>query len=212
MSSLITLCNQALAEVYKGSIANLDEKSPEARECKRFAPSLLLEMAEWSDRFQWNRKRVDLAATTNDRADEWKYAYKAPSDLATPIKVRDPEYKPEHFPRFGPANFPQQNDIAMPYLHEGGKIYTNIENAILVYSSTEMDVSKLSALGQRAFQLELAHRIATPLTKDRALARDISQIAQVARLEWVADEENKAPIKEPRYVSEAEWARLGYEI
>lgn len=212
MASLISLCNQALAEVYKGPIADFEEKSPEARECKRFAEPLLQEMAEWSDRFQWNRKRVDLALTANNRLSEWLYAYSPPSDLATPIKVRDPEFTPYYFPPFGPGNFPMQDDIAMPFLHEGGVIYTNIENAILVYSSTEMDASKLSAMGRRAFVLELGARIATPLNKDRKLARELRQEAEVQRQLWVADEENKALQRETRHMSQAEWARLGYEI
>ena len=47
MATLITLCNQALAEIAKGQIASLDESSLEARECVRFAQPLLNEMIDW---------------------------------------------------------------------------------------------------------------------------------------------------------------------
>jgi hypothetical protein len=210
-SALITACNNALAQIAAGQIAALTENSIEARECNRFGPQLLEEMADWTP---WRalRKRVTLAETTNDRPAEWLYAYQAPSDLGDPIAIRGVEEDAVDLPTFGPYPFPVQNAVPLAFLYEGAMIYSNVPDAVLVYSSSTLEASQLSPLMRRAFELELAARIALPIKKDVKLAGALQQQAEVARQRAIADEENKVQSHPPRYVSEVEYARAGVGV
>lgn len=212
MSSLITSCNDALAEIYKGRIEDLDEGSLEARECARSAPLILEEIADWSDAFAFARKRVVLAAVANDRAAEWLYAYAPPPDMLAPLGIRQVEDAATDLPLGGPFTFPAQDMIGLAFLSEGGLIYSNVETPTLIYTRKNIEVGELPPLGRRAFTLELAARLAWSLAKDKDLAAQKKREAMQAKLEFIADEENKTPRNAPRYVSEVEYARQGIGV
>ena len=212
MAALITLCNRALAEIGKGEVADLAEGSLEARECNRFAPAILEEMVEWSDSFPFARKRVVLALVANDRPAEWLYAYAAPDDMASPLAIRRVEEAAEDLPIAGPYTFPWQDMEPLAFGYEGNRIFSNVENATLIYSKKTLDAADLPALGQRAFVLELASRMAMPLAKDPKIAERVMRMAELARQRFIADEENKSPRATPRYVSEVEYARMGIGV
>jgi hypothetical protein len=209
MASLIDLCNQALAEIAKGEIASLSEGSLEARECRRFAEPLLAEMIDWSDEIPLARTRDVLAVVANDRPAEWLYAYAEPADMGAPIAIRMVEDDADDLPLGGPFTFPLQEQQPFAFLNEGGKIYSNVETATLVYDRSTITAGDLSPLMQRAFVLELATRLAGPLAKDAKMVDAKARQAEVARQRAVADEENKNPRSSPRYISEAEYARHG---
>lgn len=210
MVALIDLCNRALASLAKGQIASLGEGSLEARECNRAAQPLLNEMADWSDMIPLGMARVSLALVTNDRPAEWLYCYAAPSGMAQPIAIRRVEDDAVDLPLGGPYTFPAQDRIPLAFLHEAGKIYTNVETATLIYARAHLDVSELSPLMQLAFCDELAARVSMPLSKDPKLTEVRMQIAERSRIRALADEENKTDRRQVRYVSEAEYARMGF--
>jgi hypothetical protein len=212
MASLISLCNQALAEVAKGQIASLNEVSLEARECVRFAQPLLNEMADWSDEIPLGRTRAVLAAITNDRDAEWLYAYAVPAEMGTPIAIREAQEAADQLPISGPYTFPYQDEDQPAFLHEGSVIYTNVEAATLIYTRAEIEASELPPLGQRAFVLELAARIAGPLVKDHKIVDAKAKQAEIARQRFIADEENKSPRRDRRFTSAAEYARHGIGV
>jgi len=211
MASIIQLCNEALSTIAAGQIASLTEDSLEARECKRWAQTILDEMADWT---AWidNIKRVSMASVANDRPAEWLYAYAPPADMADPIDLREQEDAAQSLPPYGLGDFPSQDTSPIPFTHEGGVIYTNIPNAILLYSGNSFDVGKLKPLVRRAFVAELAFRLALPIKKDAKLASYLQNLAISARNAAVSDEENKNPRRQPRYVSDAEWARSGVGV
>lgn len=212
MAALITLCNQALAQIAAGSIADLDEGSIESKECKRFAQPLLEEMADWSDSITLGRTRVVLASVANDRPAEWLYAYAKPSDLGAAIAIRAVQDDAEYLPQGGPYTFPYQDAEPLAHAVEGGVIYTNVPTATLIYSKSTITASDLPPLGQRAFVTELAARIALPIKKDPKLAAAVSDMASRDRLRYMADEENKTPRGTTRYISEVEYARSGLSV
>ena len=212
MAALIDLCNSALNEIAQGTISTIDETSIEAQKCRETYPSILTEMVEWSDCFPFARTRVELAQTTNDRPAEWLYAYAAPSDMAAPLAIRQVEDDATDLPIYGPFNFPLQDEVPIAFGYEGNRIFTNVENATLIYTVNTLDAAALPALGQRAFVLEMAARLANSLPKDPRLAKTKRDEAELARARFVADEENKAPRKATRYVSEVEFARMGYGV
>lgn len=210
--NLIDLCNRALASIAAGSIASLDEGSIEARECKRYAQPLLDEMADWSSDLPLLERRVTLAMLVNDRAAEWLYCYALPADCADPLLIRETLDAATFAPMSGPHNFPLVDQESNAFTVANGKLYCNVENAILVYSKAGMEAAELSPLGGRAFETELAARICFPVKKDAKMAEGMANYADIARKRWLADEENKRPRRQTRYVSEAEYARWGVGV
>lgn len=210
MSALITACNEALALIMKDEITSLDEGSIEARYCNLFAQPLLEEVADWC---AWPNliKRTSLAEVTNDRAAEWLYAYQMPADYGEFIAIRKVEEDAQMLPDLSPPfTLPVQDRFNYAAKVEGGKVYTNVESAILVYSASKMTVSDMTPKVRRAFVLELAARLAAPVGK--MSARDIASMmnnALMAREEGIADAMNKNPQIEPTYASSAELARAG---
>lgn len=212
MAALIDLCNRALAAIAKDQIGSLDEPSLEARECKRFAQPLLNEMADWSDLIPLGRARVVLALTPNDRPGEWLYRYAAPAGMAQPIAIRQKEDDATSLPMGGPYNFPLQDAVPLAFTHEEGAIYTNVESATLIYTRSQIAVTELSPLMQKAFADELAARISMPLTKDPKITQALANVAMQSRVTALVDEENKTDRRQVRYISEAEFARQGYGV
>jgi hypothetical protein len=210
MTTLISCCNEALSQIAAGQIASLTEGSIEARECNRFAGTLLDEIG---DSFDWPfaKSRAVLAQIPNDRAAEWLFAYKPPVDLGSPLFVRKQESDAEHLPIAGPDNFPLQDGLTLAFTYEGGVIYTNVEFATLAYVSGHMNLATMPALVRRYFVLELASRICLAVKKNAQTAMALSQQAEQARARAMEREANKQPEKQVRYISDAEWARMGVE-
>ncbi|MFC0204730.1 hypothetical protein [Novosphingobium soli] len=209
MASLIELCNRALANIAKGEIASLNEASPEAKQCVRFAQPLLDEMIAWSDQMPLGRRRVALAELPNDRPSEWLHAYAKPSDMGTPLAIRRQADDAHFLPEGGPYNFPTQEGQGLRFLLEGGKIYSNVETATLIYTAASLQAAELGALMQEAFVNELAVRISMPLTKDPKVKQALIPLARESRAAAIAHEENKMTQRQVAYTSEAELARLG---
>lgn len=208
MAQLIDICNRALALIAAGQIADFAEGSIESREVSRFAAPLLAELVEWAD-WPWARARVVLAQVANDRPAEWLYAYAAPAALARPIAIRGQQDDATVLPLGGPFAFPLQDGAPLAFLYEAARIYTNVPTATLVYVRADVSAAQLPPLVARAFELELAARLAIPVKKDATAAQNLAQAAELARQRAIADEANKRGERPARYASEAELARAG---
>lgn len=210
--ALITACNSALGRIAKGPITSIEEGSLEAQYCAIYAPEILSEMADWT---HWPSmvKREVLAGIPNDRPAEWRYCYALPADFAKPVAIREVEedlhgYAPLHSP---PFTLPHQDRVRLGFLIEGGKVYSNVENATLVFIKSTMTANDLSPQMRLAFVTELAARLAAPVAKlsANAIAR-LEQKAMMAKDEAVADALNSNEQMMPNYKSSAEWAREGF--
>ena len=208
MATLDDICNLALAEIAAGPIIHLTDNSIEAREASRFAIPLLAEVSLWSD-WSWAVTRANLANAANDRPAEWTGAYTLPSNCARPLAIRCPQDNAGYLPQGGPFAYPVQDAIPLAFLHEGGLIYCNVPNAMLVYVATLTDPTVLPPLVQRAFALELAARIAIPIRKDTALARELGAAAELARARAIAEDYNQRVLRPASFVSVAALARRG---
>jgi len=208
MAQLIDICNRALAQIAAGQIADLAEGSIEAREAARFASPLLAELGEWAD-WGWARGRLVLAELANDRPAEWLHAYAVPADMVRPLAVRAMEDEADGLPLAGSAAFPWQDALPLAFLCEAGRIYSNVANAALVYVRRVSDAAALPPLVARAFELELAARLALPVKKDPAAAQTLARAAELARQRAIAADANLRSARPARYVSEAELARAG---
>lgn len=208
MTSLIDICNAALAEIAAGPIASMTEGSIESREANRFYPLVLAELALWTD-WSWAIDRAVLVEATNDRPAEWLHAYTLPGDCVHPLSIRQVEAAATALPLGGPFPFPVQDALPLAFLNEGGLLYTNVPSATLVYVSRIADPTTLPPLVRRAFELELAARIAIPIRKDAALAQRLGSAAEMARARAIAADFNQRDARPAEFVSAAAYARFG---
>lgn len=208
MTTLVDICNRALAEIAAGPIADPGENSIEAREAGRFSAALMAELSHWTD-WSWAIRRATLAGASNDRPAEWLYAYAVPDDCARPLAVRAVEAAATVLPLGGPYPFPAQDALPLAFLHESGLIYTNVAGATLVYLGVLSDPATLPPLVLRAFELELAARIALPIRKDAGLAHTLATAAEIARARAIAEDINQRAASPARFISEAAFARAG---
>jgi len=193
MATLDDICNMALAEIAAGPITDVTDGSIEAREVSRFAAPLLAEVSLWSD-WSWAVTRAALTEVTNDRPAEWTHAYAVPANCARPLAIRQVQDNACWLPQGGPFPFPVQDSIQLAFLHEGGLIYTNVENATLVYGAVLTDPTSLPPLVQRAFA---------------GLARELGAAAELARARAIAEDYNQRVRRPASYISEAAFARAG---
>lgn len=196
MSGILDTCNEALAEIGAGSIAALDEPSVEAAACKRFyAPTVrdLIEVHDWG----FTIRRAQLARLINDRQYQWMYAYARPADVGSLIAILPPDAR--LCEELGPIR----------YQEDGGIIYTNVAGAVLEYTTQAIGPAEMPALFRRALVYELAARLAMPVVKDRRIKGDMIQLAEATRLRAMADDMNRNPQRQIRYVDEVTRERLG---
>lgn len=209
--SLLSACNSALAKIAKRKITSLEDQSLEAQYCQQFSQELLDEMADWT---VWPQliRRVSLAGITNDRAAEWLYAYALPADFGEPVAIRKQEEDAQVLPELSPPfTLPFQDRYRYGFTIEGGKLYSNVEDAIFVYSSKTMLATDWTPKMRRAFIDEMAHRLAPPVGKLSSVRlQQLQQDALRSKLEAIADAENKNERIQPNYISQAEYARMGY--
>lgn len=178
MSSVVDICNQALANLGdSATITSIDppEGSPQAEHCARFYPmalSTLLEAHNWS----FSTRRGTLAQVTNPSS-TWEYAYAKPSNCITMIAVLDPAASDDYSANIGTggATYTPQNFV-METLDDGSEvILTNQENAVGRYTVSITDAAKFSPLFIECLTWLLTSKIAGPVVKGsegRAAAKD----------------------------------------
>jgi hypothetical protein len=212
----LDIWNQAVAQIAAAPIADPDENSLEARECRRAWPQVVAKMLEGPHEWSFSITRETLATVTNDRPDEWGFAYQLPANAASPIRV---------LPDFGGLGItvpvPLLGDpyaerwssaianFASGYILDGATIYTNEPNATLEFIANDLSNLRVSSLCNEALALELAAKIVVPVKKDSAREKDLMQQAEVAWQRAIADDENRQPTSTPDYIPETIAARHG---
>jgi hypothetical protein len=180
----VGICNLALGHLGDtATVAAIDppDQSVQAQLCARFYPqarNTLLEMAAWN----FATRRVSLALYQTNPSTTWLYAYVQPGDMISPLAViaadAADDYSQSFYP---PVKFPYPQGITMPpglsvyvpqtYSQErsaDGKtelILTNVENAVLRYTSYSTDTTQYSFLFTMALSYLLASMLAGPLIK-----------------------------------------------
>jgi hypothetical protein len=152
MASVAQICNMALSHI--GSDARVSSISPpdgsvEAGHCATFfdqARTELLEPGSWA----FALKRAALAQITNTSTG-WLFAYTKPSDCLRPLRVL----------RAGSSDDSQGAN----YTLEGDTLFTNEEDAMLLYARDVTDVNKFTASFVSALGYLLAAYVAGPIIK-----------------------------------------------
>lgn len=163
MASDVDICNLALA--HFGDEANVQaidppDGSPQADHCARFYPiarGVCLESFAWD----FAKRRASLTGIENPIA-SWAYAYRLPADYLKAHAVLLPEST--------------DDTKTYPYVIEtdstGARIlYTNVEQAVLVYTKLVTDTTKYTPLFISTMSWLLASYVSGPITKDPDLKK-----------------------------------------
>lgn len=155
MASKVDICNLALSHFGQdANISSIDppDNSIEAEQCARFYPIALRELLE-AHNWTFARKRGTLAALTNDRTD-FAYKYQVPSDCLMPRRLLADGYTDG------------QDEVAV-FERDGSYLYTDAQDATLVYTKDLTDTTKFSGLFVTGMSMKLAAYIVGPITKDQ---------------------------------------------
>lgn len=181
MAAEVDICNAALGHL--GDEATVAAISPpdgsvQAGHCARFYPMArdeILERHTW----RFNTQRAVLALSAVSPPTGWAFAYTTPSLMRKPIALLAPDQLPDFIAWWWPNEFTAMQvgsnltDIlnSQDYIVEASPvdgtpiIYTNVEQASLVYSVGVTDTTKFSALFIAALARLLASKLAGPIIK-----------------------------------------------
>lgn len=193
MASDVDICNTALS--YIGADAVVTSISPpdgsyEASQCARFYPIARRELIE-SGGYSFSLARAVLAEVDNVST-VWSYAYALPADAIGTLRV----LQLAHLNELG-LNFPigslsgyyfsyqLVDDMftergSADFAVEGGVLYTNEPEAVLLYIRDIVDTTKFSSLFVSALGVLLAAYIAGPIIKGMEGAKIGLQYRQMA--------------------------------
>ena len=214
--SVTQICNEAISDLPAHPITDINDSRKEARECARHLPGVvsdLIGMHDWA----FVRRRVALAVVANAREGEWSYAYALPDEMVSAIKlVRSYSSSPSLEVVVTPMLYWGAFDAALPaidYDIADGVLYTNLETAVLEYSTDALEPNKWTPLFAQAVIRTLASRIYRPILGEKAdtnewMAKQAA--AQRALNEAVADDLNRSPRVRRNFVSEGQRARQSY--
>lgn len=161
MASKVDIFNLALANIaHKAQVADPDEVTPEANHCRRFYPVALSAALA---RYAWSfaSRRVALAEVTNP-LDHWSFAYALPNPCIAPRAVLLPESTDDT----------NEQPFKVEATADGGSVlYTNVEDAVLKYTTLVTDTTKFSPLFVLVLSYDLASMLAGPIPKDPKLKK-----------------------------------------
>lgn len=164
----VIICNRALARVPEAPITSLTGPGPAVRACNQWYKSTvrkLLEMHDWA----MAQKREPLAEAATNSHPGYTYCYEEPDDLAFLVSV---EYPVDARAQMAGINMHRQR-----FERNGGKIYTNIPNAVAVYTSLDITEDAFTEQFVTAVDMVLAARVAFILTKKKDLEKALDQEA-----------------------------------
>lgn len=171
MSSVVDICNLALANIgcteFITSIESTDGMSKEAMLCARFWPivrdSLLRDAAP-----SFARKRSGLA-DTGETSDQWGYIYSYPSDCLRALYIESGTRKPTKG---------QKVEFEKGVSGSGNVIFTDMEDAELVYVCRVEDTELWDVSFTEAASWYLAARLSMPMSVSPALSQSVADMAR----------------------------------
>lgn len=187
MASVIDICNLALGRI--GQQANVSSIVPSdgsaaADFCASWYPiarDAMLEMHSWG----FATRRANLALLDGAAPNGWMFAYAVPTDAIKVIDVKLPTVNPggefntdlwwrNRAPEFSVLNLVdnQNQQFVVESLDDGTMaIYTNVQDAIAIYTARVTDTTKFPPLFVNALAWLLASYLAGPITKDATIIR-----------------------------------------
>lgn len=166
MASKVDIFKLALSNIgHKATITDPDERSVEGAHCRTFYPialAMTLERYGWS--FATRRKALALV---DNPIGSWTFAYALPAECIKPRKVLLPG---------------STDDAGQPFIlecDEDGEfvLYTNVENAVLVFTVLVADTSKFTPMFVVALSYDLASFLVGPIVKDMRMKQAMTNAA-----------------------------------
>ena len=176
LPSSVDLGNMALGLVSESkTISSVDDAGKNAEAIRKWYKPVvarLLEMHHWG----LATKRVAPVEVTNNRANEWLYAYAPPEDMAFPVGVGLDNGTSNVSYYRGLAGL-----IAMLYgkpifTHHNGVLYSNMSGD-LEYVSFEITEADFTATFSDIVVVMLASRLALEIPKDFDLSKELADDA-----------------------------------
>lgn len=171
----VIIFNEALALCPADPVQTQNERSLEARECRRFYKGVVASLLE---RHHWNlaTKRVALAVVDNDRNDEWAFAYAKPADMAYPVSLLPAQGG-------GYGGWLMQDYVyylggRRVFMQAGVVIYSALAAARLDYTSFNITEADFSVRFKDLVVEHLAAKICHPITKNAVRARELASLAE----------------------------------
>lgn len=165
MASIVQICNMALSHIGAGPLISSispPDGSVEAGYCATFydiARTELLEPGNWA----FALKRAPLAEVTNASA-AWSHAYGLPSDCMRALRVLRPSVGVTVFNQ-DEVTLTQNDQDGAAFDVEGQVLYTNEEEAVLLYSVDVTDSAKFTPSFTATLSYLLASYLAGPIIK-----------------------------------------------
>lgn len=210
MRDQLSICNGALDELPATAIQSINDPDDEgALACRRNYANVFEDLIDHHPYDAAIRREVG-AVTTNAREGEWLFCYQYPTEARTILRVL-PNYAATYSVSSAPilagqmvaplvGYFPQ--DVGVPYVVAAGKIYTNLEFAVIEFIAANPDLSLFSPLFHRSFELALAARICMPVIKSRSRKKELQADAELWEGRAMADDLNNSPKRWDAFPSE----------
>lgn len=165
MASEVQICNMALSHI--GSEARVSSISPpdgsvEAGHCATFFDAARTEMLEPGN-WNFSLTRASLAPV-EIVGSQWLFGYALPSDCMRALRILRPGEVVTVFTQDDVQYSPDDNSTAS-FEIEGGVLYTNEPEAVLVYVRDITDPSKFTPSFVSALSYLLASYLAGPIIK-----------------------------------------------
>ena len=210
--STTRIANMALSHIgARSTIENLSEESPEAKQAILWYDYSRIQALEF---FNWSFARKRLTLTVHSEAAPegvWGFRYQYPADCIIARELENPASGRFSSGIVGlPSSFVEVRGDAIPFSVEmasTGKnktILTDLEDATLIYTFDQQEVSLFSGLFVEMLSHLLAHHIAFALTGKRSIAVDELQKFQGLLQQAPAVDANEQVAQPPR---DAEWVR-----
>lgn len=165
MASIVKICNMALSHVGSGatiSSINPPDGSVEAGHCSTFYDQARVELLE-PGAWPFSLKRAELAQVTNTST-QWAFAYALPSDCLRALRVLRPTIGLTVFNQ-GDADINTDDKASASFDIEGAVLFSNNEDAVLVYVRDVTDSGRFTASFTSALSYLLASYLAGPIIK-----------------------------------------------
>jgi len=165
MASVAQICNMALSHI--GSDARVSTISPpdgsvEAGHCATFYDLARTEMIEPGN-WRFALKREALAEITNEST-VWLFAYTLPSDCLRPLRILTPSLGVTVFTQ-DEVEVLQDDGNSARFTVEGSTIFSNEEDAVLLYVQDITDTTKFTPSFTSALSYLLSSYLAGPIVK-----------------------------------------------
>lgn len=199
MQTNLDVANSALFDLNIPELMSFDDPSKEARVIKAKFQSVL-DRVLCSNAWVCNRSFIVLNKAPTTMLNGWDYAFTLPNDnlftrAVVPVGSLT-NISAETFRRLSENSGMQRSDSL--YMLADGKVYSNSENVILVYSKQIKDCTKLPSYVITPIVKLLAAEVAYPITEDRQLRMDqlglYAEELKIARATNAREENTAVPI------------------